>query len=358
MTLGFQQAGFNVACGVDASERAIRSHAKNFPRAKSICADVRRLTGPQIMSIAGLPNRSIDVLFGGPPCQGFSIGGAMDPRDERNDLILQFARLVVGLRPSYFVLENVVGLLNSRYAPLIAEFERIVRTGGFSLTKPVRVLDAVAYGVPQRRRRVFFLGNRKGQLPLAYPKPMPREMRPTVWDAIGDLYEAHHTCRAHGHNEFSGQLGPASAYASILRGETDDPGICWPRKRRVARQLGGFAATEHSEGTIQRFSRVEPGKRDPISRFIRLRKDGTCTTLRAGTDVDRGRFMAPRPIHPVDARCICVREAARLHSFPDWFAFDDTRWHGFMQVGNSVPPHLARAVAAEVVRAIKTSPSR
>jgi DNA (cytosine-5)-methyltransferase 1 len=113
----------------------------------------------------------------------------------------------------------------------------------------------------------------------------------------------------------------------------------------------------HSRSTIQRFRRIAVGTRDPISRFFRLEKDGLCPTQRAGTGPDRGSFMAPRSIHPTFPRCICLREAARLHSFPDWFEFHCAKWHGFMQVGNSVPPRLAWAVAKEVHRALASGAS-
>jgi DNA (cytosine-5)-methyltransferase 1 len=94
---------------------------------------------------------------------------------------------------------------------------------------------------------------------------------------------------------------------------------------------------------------------DSVSRFIRLSRGGVAPTLRAGTGLENGRFMAPRPIHPDFDRCICMREAARLHSYPDWFAFDETKWHAFMQIGNSVPPALATAVAKQIMLAIRSS---
>lgn len=355
MTLGFQQAGVRVLCGLDASKRAILGHKRNFPEVSSLCADITGFSAQKLLELAGRSEGHIDVLFGGPPCQGFSIGGMMDPADERNDLILQFARLVAGLRPSYFVLENVVGLLNPRYTNLLLEFERVVASAGFTLTKPFRVLDAADFGVPQRRRRVFLLGSRKGCVPISYPEPWSANATPSVWCAISDLSRAYETCLRRGDDTFVGKLGRARAYAKIMRGEVRDPLDRWPPRRRAPKRLSGFAATEHSAPTIARFAKLEPGKQDPVSRFIRLRKDGVCTTLRAGTGFDRGRFMAPRPIHPVAPRCICLREAARLHSFPDWFDFHETKWHGFMQIGNSVPPRLARAVALEVIRAIEAT---
>jgi DNA (cytosine-5)-methyltransferase 1 len=110
--------------------------------------------------------------------------------------------------------------------------------------------------------------------------------------------------------------------------------------------------------SIKRFQDTLPGKTEPISRFLKLDPEGVCNTLRAGTASNRGAFTSPRPIHPFTPRCITVREAARLHSYPDWFRFHATKWHGFRQVGNSVPPFLAKAVASEIIKALGVYPSK
>jgi DNA (cytosine-5)-methyltransferase 1 len=109
---------------------------------------------------------------------------------------------------------------------------------------------------------------------------------------------------------------------------------------------------------MERFRATPPGTTEPISRFFKLPLDGQCNTLRAGTDSARGAFTSPRPIHPLLPRVITVREAARLHSYPDWFRFHTTKWHGFRQIGNSVPPLLGRAVAGRVMAALGQLPSR
>lgn len=100
------------------------------------------------------------------------------------------------------------------------------------------------------------------------------------------------------------------------------------------------------------------GENRKISRFHKLDPQGLCNTLRAGTPSNRGAFTSPRPIHPYTPRCITVREAARLHSYPDWFRFQRTKWHGFRQVGNSVPPLLAKAVASEIIKLLGIIPSQ
>jgi DNA (cytosine-5)-methyltransferase 1 len=170
----------------------------------------------------------------------------------------------------------------------------------------------------------------------------------TVGEAIDDLLCVEKRRLVDG-GTYRGTLRRAGAYAARLRDLPDDP----KRKANLAQGLTGFARTSHSDATLRRFRRVEPGGVDAISRFVRLDRNDVAPTLRAGTGLDAGRFMAPRPIHHEFHRVICTREAARLHSFPDWFAFHETKWHSFMQIGNSVPPLLARAVALEVMRALR-----
>jgi DNA (cytosine-5)-methyltransferase 1 len=116
--------------------------------------------------------------------------------------------------------------------------------------------------------------------------------------------------------------------------------------------------TDHTDISRRRFSLTEPGKVEPISRFFKLPPNGVSNTLRAGTDASRGAFTSPRPIHYTYARCITVREMARLHGFPDWFRFHETKWHGARQIGNAVPPPLARTIAAQVIKALGAKPTR
>ena len=115
--------------------------------------------------------------------------------------------------------------------------------------------------------------------------------------------------------------------------------------------------TEHSELSRSRFEAAPQGQTEPHSRFFKLAWNGLSNTLRAGTDSARGAFTSPRPIHPEYPRVITVREAARIHSYPDWFRFNKTKWHGFREIGNSVPPLLARAVGTSIINALGIIPN-
>jgi DNA (cytosine-5)-methyltransferase 1 len=248
-------------------------------------------------------------------------------------------------------MENVAGILLPQYATVLRRFLKKVDDGGFDCINPIKRLNAAEFGVPQRRMRAFIMGWRRDQVAPCYPSPTLTRI--TVADAIADLTEVEHVdldgdC-------YVGGLGEPSGYSRGLRKRVSGRGVALLHD---AHCITGFSRTAHSDKTVRRFAKVAPGGVDSVSRYIRLSRNGVAPTLRAGTGFDNGRFMAPRPIHYEFDRCICLREAARLHSYPDWFVFDETKWHGFMQIGNSVPPALARAVGNQIRRAITTSDSR
>lgn len=340
LSLGLHQAGFRLLGGIDADPLSLNTHRANFPGVPAVERDLFRATGREIRADLKLGRTQIDLLAGGPPCQGFSSGGVRAQSDHRNQGVLAFARLVVELRPRYFLMENVRGFLFQDYAALRQEFCDTLAQAGY-VTHPFLLLNAADFGVPQRRRRVFVLGHRRRE--RAPTVPTPATTKPTVRDAIGDLLLIDSALRGAEDDGYAGDLGAPSRYARALRGS--------PAGRKVA-PLTGCLVTRHSEEVEGRFRATEPGGQEAISRFYRLSWDGISPTLRAGTGPEHGSHTAPRPIHPERPRCITVREAARLHSFPDWFAFHGTRWHGFRQIGNSVPPFLARAVGASVLNAI------
>ncbi|NRB08297.1 MAG: DNA cytosine methyltransferase, partial [Richelia sp.] len=181
---------------------------------------------------------------------------------------------------------------------------------------------------------------------------------PTVWDAIGDLPEVELIPELLERDWAIAEYGKPSDYSYKLRCyQTDN---CNYGYERIAKfhKLTSSIRTQHGIESVKRFQATLPGTTEAISRFYKLEKHGICNTLRAGTPSHKGAFTAPRPIHPSTPRCITVREAARLHSYPDWFRFHVTKWHGFRQVGNSVPPLLAQAIASEIIRSLGIAPSK
>lgn len=351
MSLGFEQAGFSPAAAVEIDPVHAATHLRNFASTPVLCADVAALSGRELRERTGIGDHEVHTVCGGAPCQGFSLIGKRAVDDPRNSLIGQFARMVAELRPRYFVLENVSGLLSGSHRRHAADFAEHMSSCGYTVLDP-RILDATAFGVPQKRRRVFLIGARDDVPVPRYPDPttVTANIRPphpsptpelapcpTVRQVLSDLPDVD--------SEYVD--GDLMAHQARLRYDNG----CSPIRVTESPLLSGCAPTTHTETVRARFAATPAGAVEPVSRFLRLHPFGVCNTLRAGSGSDHGSHTAPRPIHPEHPRVITVREAARLHGYPDWFAFHATKWHGFRQVGNSVPPPLARAVAAELLRA-------
>lgn len=356
LSLGFEQAGFDVAAAVEIDPVHCATHEYNFPNCRTICASVTDLSGSEIRRLANLGGREIDVVFGGAPCQGFSMIGKRALDDPRNQLVFHYVRIVEELQPKYCVFENVKGLTLGKHAEFLKELIAALGDAGYDVTLPYQVLNAADFGVPQDRKRLFLVGTRRGLTMPNYPLPLTQ--RVTVEEAIGDLPDA---------NSFdslvSSDIAPASwatssVYGQRLRGLQEDPSDFSYRREFDRNLLTSSLRTKHTQLSQERFLATEHGKTEPVSRFRKLPPNGLCHTLRAGTDSARGAFTSPRPIHPYYPRVITVREAARLHSFPDWFRFHVTKWHGFRQIGNSVPPLLGRAIASSIIKTLAISPRK
>ncbi|MDY6939473.1 MAG: DNA cytosine methyltransferase [Cyanobacteriota bacterium] len=373
LSLGFEQAGFDVAAAVEIDPVHCAVHEYNFPHCEMICQSVDRVTGEEIKTRSQLGDREIDVLFGGPPCQGFSLMGKRLLDDPRNTLVFHFIRLIQELQPKYFVMENVKGMAIGKHQELIGEVIEKIEYYDYDVVLPYQVLNAANYGVPQSRERLFLIGARRG-LPLPkYPQPLTKPAKskrkrdrisdrlidsPTVWDALQDLPNIEEYAELERRDWAIAELGTASPYAAKLRDSSIDPQDYSQPREYDRHHLTASGRTRHTPKSIGRFAATPPGKTEPISRFLKLDPDGVCNTLRAGTPSSRGAFTSPRPIHPHHPRCITVREAARLHSYPDWFRFHTTKWHGFRQIGNSVPPWLGRSVAGEIMKVLEVTPSK
>jgi DNA (cytosine-5)-methyltransferase 1 len=392
LSLGLEQAGFDVAAVVEYDPVHAAVHKFNFPNTSVLCADAVNVRPSTLRKAVreGLTahgrnldgwDGEIDLVAGGPPCQGFSLIGKRLLDDARNRLVFRFVRLVAALKPRYFVMENVPGMIAGGHASildeLIGEFERSGYR--FPPERKYRVLNAANFGVPQERHRLFLIGTRKdmpvvAEAPDSTVRPVQKRPKgdpkgtapksdvsdgPTVHEAIGDLpnlnaFPTLSCADAIGLSAetLSAMESAASPYARRLRGiEIDVKDLSHPRKWDRSLMTASMR-TEHTDESIKRFRATACGHTEPVSRFYKLHPDGLCNTLRAGSGSERGAFTSPRPLHPRYPRVLSNREAARLHSFPDWFRPHATKWHGFRQIGNSVPPLLARAVGAQIVAAL------
>ncbi|MBD1936955.1 DNA cytosine methyltransferase [Microcoleus sp. FACHB-68] len=367
MSLGFEQAGFDVLAAVELDPIHCATHEFNFPFWSVLCQSVADTTADAIRNLSAIGNREIDVVFGGPPCQGFSLIGKRALDDPRNSLVFHFLRLVLDLKPKYFVMENVRGLTLGKHQKLLEEIIEEFQLKDYEVEENYKVLNAAHYGVPQNRERLFLLGCQKGLTLPQYPEAItcPATLSgknssklsmltscPTVWDAIGDLPEVEDYPELLSKDWVIAEYGKPSQYSGQLRNFYPVDDDYSYRRQFNSQLLTSSLGTQHTLESIKRFAGTVAGKIEPISRFHKLNPQGICNTLRAGTASNRGAFTSPRPIHPFTPRCITVREAARLHSYPDWFRFHVTKWHGCRQVGNSVPPLLAKAVASEIIRVL------
>ncbi len=374
LSLGLEQAGYEIAAAVEYDPIHAAVHEFNFPYGKTFCADVSKITGDQIREQSEIGDQEIHLVAGGPPCQGISMIGRRAIDDPRNMLLKEFVRVVLELRPRYFVMENVAGLMVGGHRQLVDEVvEMVESTGEYRVVAPIRVLQAADFGAPQSRRRVFVVGARKDVAAPEYPAAthtprtisgiIPKTGRlplgPSVLEAIGDLPDADRFDELlHDDNVDEVTYGDAGEYAARLRGSKKDPSDFSRPRPRLVDGLTSSARTIHTKKSIDRFADAEPGTTEKVSRFLRLHPDGLCNTLRAGTASDRGAYTAPRPIHPTFPRVITVREAARLHGYPDWFRFHVTKWNGFREIGNSVPARLGRAVGSAILKADGITPER
>lgn len=370
MSLGFEQAGFDVAAAVEIDPIHCAVHEFNFPDTAVISRSVVGLSASEIRLRAKIGKQPIDCVFGGPPCQGFSMIGHRVLDDPRNQLVLEFVRLVAELGAKSFVFENVKGLTVGSQKVVLDEIVEAFDKAGYDVRLPWQVLDAASFGVPQHRQRLILMGVKKGEKLPAYPLPLTNSADgrkpvadlptgPNCKDAIGDLPDADRFATLFATDEVKiSKYGSPSDYAREMRCLTNDAWHYSYVRNWNPSILTSSARTEHTAISKRRFSETEPGSVEPISRLFKLPPKGLSNTLRAGTDGSRGAFTSPRPVHYAHDRCVTVREMARLHGFPDWFRLHSTKWHGARQIGNAVPPPLARAVAMSMMKALDRKPTK
>lgn len=326
--LGAHRAGFRVAAAFDNDPILSSSYPLNFPNTRFLLRDVAQLTGDTLRAEA---DGEICGIFGGPPCQGFSTIGKRDPRDPRRQLLGHFFRLVSEAQPTFFVMENVTGLCAPSSKGMLDDAMAQVEQDYFLLGP--HIFDASEFGAATKRPRLFVIGihKQKGNPVTLDDINSRKTLATTVEAAIRDLEGAVAEGESNGFDCWQiNQTVSPSSYA--LKMQTSDL------------RFTGHRPTKHTEKVVERFARISPGSIDEIGRHPRLKWDGQCPTLRAGTGTDKGSYQAVRPIHPALPRVITVREAARLQGFPDNHLFHPTIWHSFRMIGNSVSPIIAEAI--------------
>ena len=331
MSLGAVQAGIHVALAVECSPHAAQTYAKNHPNALMLCEDIRTVDVRKLKrSIQG---HKETIVFGGPPCQGFSYSNSRtrSPRNPDNWLFIHFLRIVRYLQPDWVLFENVRGVVNTAEGIFLTKIVLRIEELGYSVQ--YRVLNAHDFGVPQNRRRLFVVGSREH---VRFKMPRNSGIRRAVWEAIADLpyLENGASISWMPYKERGG-----SEYACSLR-----------HKLSIS---PNHLVSKNSDNVVRRYKYVPQGGNweDIPARLMRNYSDRSrCHTgiyhrLRYDLpSVVIGNYRKNMLIHPDQDRGLSVREAARIQSFPDWYDFQGSIGFQQQQVGNAVPPLLAKAV--------------
>ncbi len=343
-SLGAYLAGYKSVLSVDMDKTLSSAHALNFPNANLKHLDLSKTTGQQLLDACD--NQKVHGIIGGPPCQGFSMMGKRDENDPRNELIGHYFKQIKFIQPSFFVMENVPGLLAGPMRDKLEKHLKIM-SEQYVIIGPIKV-DAGGLGAATKRQRVIVIGYKQKEFEPFSDKDivgLHLDRLVTVSEAIGDLpLPLNCDDGDWGWKRYDGRR-KISDYA--LKAKENPPKGCgW--KEAVQKLEDGYVSglmnTVHAKEIAKRYSLLECGSTDPISRAYKLDWNGQCPTLRAGTGSDKGSYQAVRPLHPDQGRVITVREAARLQGFPDWFVFHPTKWHSFRMIGNSVSPYLSSTI--------------
>lgn len=328
LSLGFEHADFEVAYAFDLDEAAIKTYQNNpqYHHGPSFVRDIYKVDKKSIEEDLGHPLGQIDVVIGGPPCQGFSVQRRGSDTDPRNQLVLEYVRLLKEIKPRFFVMENVGGILSQRGAPYIKALFENMTSAGYVLHQ--KKLTASNFGVPQDRTRVIIVGelieNSDASTRFSFPEP-DQGAKKTVRDAIADLMDKDETSVA---NHKADKLSE----------------INLKRIRAIKEGQGRNSLPEELQLACQKKNN---GHRH-LDTYGRMAWDQPSPTITARFDsFSRGRFG-----HPVLDRTITLREGARLQTFPDTFTFVGNKVEVARQIGNAVPPVLAERIAEKVKEAL------
>lgn len=336
LSLGAEMAGVEVRYGIEVNKYAASSFEYNHKQAKVLTGDITKIE----TSAMGLKEGESFVIMGGPPCQGFSMSNTMSRNmdNDKNFLYLEFVRFVRELKPKWFVLENVWGLTKMNDGQTLEMIKESFAALGYSVK--AKILWANDYGVPQKRYRCFIVGNNEN---IDFEFPLPQGTEVTVKDAISDLPPL-----------VNGQMlekapytlpyDEASDYAKLMRGKSKEA-------------LQNFVSL-NNDLVIQRYHYIPQGgnwrdipdelmqnyadkSRCHSGIYKRLRNDAPSVVI--------SNYRKSMLIHPTQDRGLSVREAARLQSFPDTFIFKGPHMSIQQQIGNAVPPLLAKAVFNQIL---------
>ena len=368
MSCGLQMAGFESVFSSDIQAVYANTFALNNPGALVITKDIRELSERDILDLAGLRPGELDLIAGGPPCQGFSINAPVRTLDDqRNHLFKEYLRIASILRPKAILIENVPGLVSLGKGTVVTAIYKHLEGMGYRVDH--KILFAGHYGVPQMRFRTIFIALRDGGI-IDFPEPThdataianfagAKELclkthplfskglhkQVTVWDAISDLpalipgesiHNANYT--VHPQSELQRLLRVGST--KIYNHTCAKLGKVNLERLKHIPQGGSWRDIPHE---LLPLGLQRARRSDHTKRYGRLHPDGMCSTILTKCDPHWGSFF-----HPTQDRALSVREAARIQTFPDRYIFTGNLTQQFEQVGNAVPPLMAKAIGDKI----------
>lgn len=364
---GLSEAGFHSLFASEIMPAYATTYKKNHPSAKVLTADIRTLDANQIRNELNIERGELDLLAGGPPCQGFSINAPVRSiLDQRNHLFKEYLRFVDAFAPRAILIENVPGLVSFEHGATLHAILNALAELGYGAD--VRILGAAYYGVPQMRWRTIILGLRGRNLPnFAFPEPIYHApIKPnfaTTFDGqlLVKLPSSEVSTKFTTVQEAIGDLPPLKGgeRGTPVKAYTCEPMCDYQRRLRIGSSgVYNHEAPRLSKENQERLKYIKPGgnwtdipdallpngmkkakKSDHTKRYGRVMPDGLASTILTKCDPHWGAYF-----HYNQDRSFTVREAARIQSFPDHFIFTGTQSQQFAQVGNAVPPLLAEAV--------------
>ncbi len=371
LSCGLRQSGFDPVLANEIVPEYAQTYGLNHPSARLIVGDVRQVCEANLKNLLAVKEGEIDLIAGGPPCQGFSINAPIRTLDdERNQLFKDFIRVVSSLKPKAVLIENVPGIISLGKGTVVQQIYAELEALGYKVKH--RILFAGHYGVPQMRFRTIFIGIRNFNGEIRFPEPqfaakgfanftgakelcldIPplfyQGLKPhvTVWDAFSDLPQIANT---HQSSPEKYSRRPQNEYQEYLRqGEG---------------KLTGHYCAKIAAVNVERLKHIPQGgswrdiphellpeglkrarRSDHTKRYGRLHPTAMCSTVLTKCDPHWGSFF-----HPTQDRVISVREAARIQSFPDSYQFVGNITEQYAQVGNAVPPLLGKAIGDEILK--------
>ena len=340
---GFEKSGFNIVAANDIWEPAGKTYKENHPKVKYLVEDIAKINGDELLKDTKYTKEDIDVIIGGPPCQGFSTLGKRFIDDPRNKLFKEYVRIVNDIRPKFFVMENVSGILSMEKGKVLKSIIKSFKDIGYKLK--YKLLNAAEYGVPQQRERVIFIGTRL-DIEIRYPEKSHSlsgekgyKKALTLWDAISDLPQSNS-------EEIINYIDePKNNYQKLMRKNSNiitnhKP----PTHNEKAKKMMSYIPTGMSAWEVKDMPKELKPTSGYGNTYARL------NPYEPGMTITRNFvcISSSRCIHPYLNRGLTAREAARVQSYPDSYIFKGSKTDIHIQIGNSVPPILAEKIANTV----------